>query len=230
MKKEIPILFKTPMVQSILDSRKTNTRRTHGLELINENPDYYEWLKEYSQLDIPRQAKKFDDRHYYAFTGRRNNSTLVVTHCPYGKPGDVLWVRESWRGIQQDNGSDRYEYRADEKINLYEKWKPAIHMPKAAARIWLEVKNVRPERLHDISDKDAIAEGIELVEYNCFKNYDEKNPYQYLEDPIGSFRSLWQSINGPESWEANPWVWVVKFKVLSPTGKPLFKNLKHIDA
>lgn len=227
MKKEIPILFKTQMVQAILDSRKTITRRTNGLELINENPDYYEWLNEYSQLDIPRPAKKFDDRHYYAFTGRRNNSTLVVTHCPYGKPGDLLWVREQLKQVWEEGvyyaaDSSVWDHPDDYCYRSGNCTVPPIHMPKAAARIWLEVKNVRPERLQDISDKDAIAEGIEVIPGltgDFYRNYKRINSIAYTQAKL-SFRSLWQSINGPESWEANPWVWVIEFKVLSTTGKP----------
>ena len=94
--KFIQILFSTPMVEAILDGRKTKTRRTKGLDFVNEFPDYYKWLDQYEQMDIPRPARKYDDRFYYAFTGKNDNSVLTVLHCPYGKVGDILWVRETW--------------------------------------------------------------------------------------------------------------------------------------
>ena len=98
-------------------------------------------------------------------------------------------------------------------------------MPKWAARIWLEITGVRVERLQDISEKDAIAEGIERTEdffgCPCWRDYSEPEGLDASvcpDDPIGSFQTLWESIGG--DWDANPWVWVVDFKVLSTTGRP----------
>lgn len=202
-----PILFSTPMVQAILAGRKTETRRVvkgWGLAWLNEGftPE---------------------------FVAAEGNIENV---CPYGHPGTVLWVRETW---QQRNdkalklGFDKYYYKADFKGCTEAGWKPSIHMPKAAARIWLQVTEIKVERLQDITDVDAINEGVETWESPVHKNLPtyqnylnpclDKSECVFL-SPKLSFQTLWQSINGPDSWESNPWVWVVKFKVLSTTGKP----------
>jgi hypothetical protein len=151
--------------------------------------------------------------------------------CPYGQPGDVLWVRESWT----ENGLGYYRYSADytepskalfdgksvpEKLR--NKWKPSIHMPKSACRIWLRVKSVKAERLQDSSVQEAIAEGVRFVTH-----WKTQKPF-YLDysyytanalsdcggfhNPKDSFHSLWATINGQESWPSNPWVWVVEFE------------------
>lgn len=228
--KEIPILFSTPMVQALLAGRKTQTRR-----IVKPAPQgrmYKEHEKEtWSDTDWGHTYK-----------------------CTYGKPGDIIYVRETWFpaaingnkvliGYNVEDPQQTIEITTD-KVDSY--WKqldkgrhiPSIHMPKEAARIWLEVTEVRVERLQDISEEDAKAEGIER---NC--TYDgnhsicstctnqcrsEGEWLHYMRDlddfpaysAKESFQSLWQSINGPDSWNANPWVWVVSFKVLSTTGKP----------
>lgn len=145
-----------------------------------------------------------------------------AVRCPYGQPGDRLWVRETWMdllctGIEhynQNKERTRYAYRADTPPGSYGdearkgyglKWCPSIHMPRSASRILLEVVSVRVERLQDISEVDARSEGAE--------------PRQVEEDDTvlegewrEGYRMLWESINGPGSWDANPWVWVVEFK------------------
>jgi len=157
--------------------------------------------------------------------------------CPYGKPGDLLWVRESCLFLQSQPKSG-WIYRADGHDDIDEalkreryRWRPSIHMPKVAARIWLEVTDVKVERLQQISKEEAIAEGI-LHDEIGFKDYDmamakgyghPDYDYQHVQDAKLSFKSLWQSINGWESWNINPWVWCVSFKVLSTTGKPQLK-------
>jgi hypothetical protein len=126
-------------------------------------------------------------------------------------------------------------------------WKPSIHMPKAAARIWLQVTDIRVERLQDITEEDAIKEGVRSNECSdvskCPSLFCKSNgcagageyhryPVDYDDEPcysaVESFESLWQSINGPESWEANPFIWRVAFNVLSTTGKPDLKSLNAI--
>lgn len=137
--------------------------------------------------------------------------------CPYGQPCDVLWVRETFAPPLPSQHDDHFMYAADFLKKVKGIWKPSIFMPKKACRIWLEVVSVRAERIQDISDSDAIAEGIE-GQNNLFKNYNKKYP---VEDFIGggtaalrSFQTLWQTIHeGQDSdWNNNPWVWVVEFK------------------
>lgn len=147
---------------------------------------------------------------------------LPIFKCPYGQPGDLLWVRESYRTIDQDFGLPRYEYKVSEKIDITSRWKPSIHMPKAAARIWLQVESVKAERLNLITEADAIKEGVEVIhksEVSVYRKYNLKEKLGTT-NPVLSYETLWESINGPKSWEENPWVWVVEFSVLSTTGKP----------
>lgn len=209
MTKERPVLYSTHMVHSILEDRKTMTRRTKDLEVINEDPDRWEYIR-------------FFDGHA-KFCEKHNHINEQKIKCPYGKPGDLLWVREKF-GYYQDNKTIfKYRTEVDEKERGFYKWKPSIHMPKTAARIWLEITNVRVERLRDISSNDAKSEGIEYVidKITGYCGYDYKNGgYNLMTTPYHGFRSLWEQINGEESWKANPWVWVIEFKVISKTGKP----------
>lgn len=209
---ERPILFNGPMVRATLAGRKTQTRRVAPVLLPGEKN--YIWAAENQNEWIAKRA----------------------TQCPYGKPGDRLWVREKWanrgtrvaydadgvcgcwvnatdedrdfvyhgRVLQASgyrecfpaNGADTYslavytDLRSGEYPNFKYGWRPSIHMPRWASRITLEVTGVRVERLQDISESDARAEGVESSE---------------------QFRTLWRRINGAESWKANPFVWVVEF-------------------
>jgi len=167
--KERPILFSGPMVRAILEGRKTQTRR-----IVKPQP--------------------LRDRGVMAF----NDGEHPQMRCPYGKPGDRLWVRETWC---PDVEPYTFRYKADGDEPL-ERWRPSIHIPRWASRITLEVVSVRVERLQNISEDDALAEGITLVERGT--------------SPVDQFNKLWESINGPGSWEANPWVWVVEFKRIEP--------------
>lgn len=199
--KERPILFSAPMVRALLAGTKTQTRRVYK----TKNGGVWPYPN-----DIPgmRQAARA---------------------CAYGQPGDRLWVRETFvQGWDHDPVTDRIKrydsdgkqipiktwYRADgadigwcdaDGWEANTPWKPSIHMPRAASRITLEITSVRVERLQDISVADCIAEGIA-----------RGGP----ENPDGiekrEYRELWESINGPSSWIANPWVWVIEFKRVQP--------------
>lgn len=143
---------------------------------------------------------------------------------PYGHPDDVLWVRETWgRGTTYD-GFTSTLYRADADLPEI-RWKPSIHMPKAAARIWLQVESVGVERLQGISEADAIAEGVEKIDPSKFarfgpdpkddhvwQNYSADSHKCYRPTARESYQTLWSSINGLDSWGQNPYVWVIKFK------------------
>jgi len=137
--------------------------------------------------------------------------------CPYGHPGDRLWVREAHHVLRAGNvdGSGReIVYRADDPDFPYG-WTPSIHMPRWASRIDLEVTGVRAERLQEISDEDARAEGI--VNKHGGWNASET---VYGVNYTGPFSHLWESINGPGSWDANPWVWVIEFQPITGTRSP----------
>ena len=202
--KERPILFSGPMVRAILEGRKTQTRRVVkcAFQSIEERDDGVLWLW--------REDCENATDHWYP--------------CPYGQPGDRLWVRETWRGIVQVNGPHesfrlgvaqyipdqehccRVEYSATQE-DCTGPWRPSIHMPRWASRILLEIVSVRVERLQDISEDDAKAEGapFELGELERLI-LGAKAKYR------SGFIRLWQSINGRESWDANPWVWVIEFR------------------
>ncbi|MNE10030.1 hypothetical protein D3C80_1027260 [compost metagenome] len=216
---ERPILYSTEMVLGILDERKTKTRRTKGLEYINNAPD--RWVIKPS-LELGKTNYTFEDIF---------GLEKFVPKCPYGKVGDILWVRETWNNWGAKEVP--FVYRATDLRSCGHNWKPSIHMPKKAARIWLQITDLRVEHLHDISEHDAITEGIEIkkdCDGDIYKDYEAKTEVSdfgdtYYTNPVLSFKSLWVKINGKESWISNPWVWVIKFKVLSTTGKP--ESLEH---
>ena len=190
--KERPILFSGPMVKAILDGSKTQTRRV---------------------------VKRLDVRSGMP----QPEMDSLLSLCPYGKPGDRLWVRETF-GIDDEDGSVLYfadpdTAQAAEHARVcedrYPRRRASIHMPRWASRILLEITDVRVERLCDISEDDARAEGIEYSER--FKGYCVGMAEHYnSHDPRLSYASLWESINGPDSWAANPWVWVVEFRRIEP--------------
>ena len=149
--------------------------------------------------------------------------------CPYGQPGDRLWVRETHAfvprtafamsdGVQQtlrpDDDHVAAIYRAAwERSRGGIVWRPSIHMPRWASRITLEITCVRVERLQDVSDDDAIAEGVGQVVREKLPKIQQWGEYDIIEvDAVAEYRALWESINGPGSWRANPWVWVIEFK------------------
>ncbi|MBG5132971.1 hypothetical protein I5G13_09225 [Pseudomonas aeruginosa] len=222
--KERPILFSGPMVRAILEGRKTVTRR------------------------IAKPVKHPDLGNIYA------PGALVLEHepqhvvdraCPYGQPGDRLWVRETWTDVNMC-GAPALAYRADEDIrDLMEepgflddrgafnyddprvkpypfacwyaeldqaRWRPSIHMPRWASRILLEITSVRVECLQDISEEQAIAEGPPGLAFPA-----PPGSHWVTEDGRRrAFMRLWDDVNGAGAWDANPWVWVVEFKRVTP--------------
>lgn len=212
-KKETPILFSTPMVQAILEGRKTMTRR-----IVNPQPEKMNGLNTFTPIDeflsdLKVQAKSGLKEIHTKGAGNGYSFPL----CPYGKVGDVLWVRETFlkNGDFMTRGNVAYWYKASIELIPFKtfgwKWKPSIHMPKSAARVWLEITNIRVERLQDISEEDAIAEGINGAEGRMgYVDYLKNGQATF--HPITSFQTLWQSINGEQSWNDNPWVWVLEFK------------------
>jgi hypothetical protein len=198
--KERPILFSGPMVRAILEGRKTQTRRIIKPQPVEKDG----WFSREGYTAGSEKAL----REGMPFFGG----------CPYGSSGERIWVREAFQ--HNLNSRERYRYRADSHAGLEKRvgdgrWTPSIHMPRVASRINLEITGVRIERLNDISEADAVAEGIEPVR-NIWKLYGQQMPgfADATGQPRKSYASLWESINGPGSWAANPWVWVVEFKVL----------------
>lgn len=188
MKNRKPILFNTEMVQAILEGRKTQTRR-----VVKSRHESGEYLivrqKEDGQL---LEIQSLD------FNGKNCNKNVT---CPFGKVGDVLWVRETFKISKK---GERYQYLATDEnhSDKQQKWKPSIHMPFEACRLFLQITNIRIERLQDIGDADAANEG-------CIYGRGAS-----VDPAVGNniFINLWQSVYGAESWNANPWVWVIEFK------------------
>lgn len=219
--KERPILFSAPMVLAILAGKKTQTRR-----IVKPSPGRQsEWLTESLLNSVPHgvMAKGGWQMHHpragTVFQGVKveEDSPLGWIRSPYGEKGDQLWVREAFTlhngepVFRADNSDKRGNMVGDvAHATSPIKWKPSIHMPRAASRIQLEITDIRVERLKDISEADAKAEGVnELDSVAPIGN--AVNPPVVIDHRIG-FERLWKQINGADSWDKNPWVWVVEFR------------------
>ena len=222
-----PILFSTPMIQSILNGRKSQTRRITGLDEINSNiPGFFKYLGNSNELDlgIPVDVKH-PDRTWFYWEPNCNNAETYLFQCPYGKIGDMLWVRESFRKFNITKTTCNFDYKADAKSPV-KGWKPSIHMPFEACRIFLKIKDIRVERLQDISNEDALKEGIEVIDPNeAYKDY-MGYPGSYA-NPRGSFFSLIEKIHGEEWFKKNPWVWVVEFEIRYTQNHPELINTDY---
>lgn len=193
-----PMLYSTEMVEAILAGRKTQTRR-----LVNERDTGF--------LE-------------YAFKNKKNIGDWILRNAKFNI-GDIIWVRETFWFNEREQ---KLHYKADyeSSMMLFSGWKPSIHMPKQAARIFLKVLSVKIERLQDISEKNALSEGVEKFNHGYggspqgvwFKDYLYGSGFDQ-ETAKKSFMSLWKSINGKDSWNANPFVWVYEFeKIEKPEG------------
>lgn len=187
--KECPIIFNDDEVRAILDGRKTQARR-----IVNPQPT--------GQEDSP----------YHIGSG--NNQRARV--CPFGKPGDRLWVREAWNA----DWCDRTIYRADggsAKTAGYSaepKWSPSVHMPREASRITLEVLQTRITRLRDMTVEEALSEGTHHQGFILGLG-GTSNDFKLQEaNVMASFVEKWEQRHGKDSWKENPWVWVASFKLV----------------
>lgn len=191
--KERGILFSAPMVRALLDGSKTQTRRALKVQPIGM-----------AHAGRASLTKSMSRPAFYATWDESAADGSTCCICPYGVPGDRLWVRETWARTTVFPGTEMVVYReGDNRTDYGGPWKPGIHLFRRDSRITLEVTEVRVERLQDVSRGDAMGEGYP------FPNMAQGD------DPRQWYRDLWQSINGAESWEANLWVWVVAFKRLA---------------
>ena len=194
-----PILFNSPMVRAILEGRKTQTRR-----LIKNAPVLYE-VGDPDRITFGTWLGRYTAR--FTWNGKAIGFDLP---SPY-QPGDILYVRETWARGMTFETADKFFYRADgESDNVY-KWRPSIHMPKEAARIFLRVTDVRVERLQAISADHCACEGIPL-----HRGLWRERESHYKK----AFANLWDSTVNPSDidrygWNADPWVWVYKFEQIS---------------
>ncbi|WP_234245231.1 hypothetical protein [Klebsiella pneumoniae] len=214
--KERGMIFNGEMVRALLSGRKTQTRR-----IIKDCTVGRDQISKFIQIE-----KKFIGCY------PEDVPELIRECCPYGIPGDRIWVREAFRVHSRATDVATLVYKASERNSWTEqthrvpvavcnkpatpeKWTPSLHMPRWASRILLEITDVRVERLNAISEEDAEAEGIDMEAL-----YDSQDCYDCIADHnmtgrptvTGAFKYLWESIYGKESWKANPWVWVIKFK------------------
>ncbi|TDY65763.1 hypothetical protein [Roseinatronobacter bogoriensis] len=189
-----PIIFSAPMVRALLDGRKTQTRRKLPVPPPFDSQD---------DIDAPVAAGFIEPKY---------------------RRGDRLYVREAWAALDacthNDPGAqalaDRGFYRADHTVDCGDvsRWRPSIHMPRWASRLTLTVTDVRVQRLQDISEADAVAEGIEGDPVNAWRCYQpEPKGQTHWACPRESFRTLWNSLHGPDAWDANPWVCALSFTV-----------------
>jgi len=202
---EKPILFNTEMVRAILDGRKTQTRRLIRPQPAGQLSYIFGGSHPGKWTYMSRSEAEAWDVDDSVINDQEGKFWTPPCHAD-----DMLYVRETWNGLRTGpKGAEKttYWYRADEdddKLNPDDIWRPSIHMPKAAARIWLKVKRVRVERLKDITEEDAVAEG-------CLAQSIFPTARDY-------FAGLWNTTQGvvgkrvPENWASNPWVWVIDFE------------------
>lgn len=206
-----PILFSAPMVRALLSGHKTQTRRV--LKPPRGAAGRYTLC--HPQPDTEVASVWWHDGDPDGGAARQL--------CPYGQPGDRLWVRETWSAphVWEALGSPPKEISPDEPIWYWADgnptdgdWmrpKPSIHMPRWASRLTLKITEVRVERLQDISSADAKAEGAEPIHLQ--PGGTEGDPSEGRISYVEGYRKLWESINGKGSWDANPWVWALTFEV-----------------
>lgn len=193
--KERPMVFSAPMIRALLDGSKTQARYVVKPMRGRQSA----WLSRELIDKSPRLTLTQGDGRVGAQMEHPRGGPLGWVACPHGAPGDRLWVRETWvhssDGVLYRERGDRWPYA----------WRPSVHMPRWASRISREITDVRVERLQDISEADARAEGIALDD--CIT-------------PRAEFAELWNSINGKRApWASNPWVWVIEFKRVEHRGE-----------
>ena len=221
--KERPILFSGAMVRAILSGAKTQTRRIapiQSLDISEHDGGLVTWNVRFTK---PIGKSRTIGSYSGGFvTPDKAQRIIAAEFCPYGQPGDRLYVRETWQPIFEEDagfcgvryasgGCPEEDKRAGSYLDGTNRWRPSIHMPRWASRLTLEITGVRVERLQAISEADAIAEGVTAVSSGGVTLFTTTgvNCFQTAKD---AYAALWESINGPGSWDANPWVWVVEFR------------------
>lgn len=209
--KERPIIFSGPMVRAILEGRKTQTRRIVNKKLpsgwnLADGPRLYHPVVVNEDGEEEAGPEVFGA----GFDGDDGEEYWIP--CRYGGPGDRLWVRETWRQDYQGGavlgGRPIYKATCNEaeaQKAIVNPWRPSIHMPRWASRILLEITEVRVQRVQEISEKDAMAEGVQPEHMRPARG-------PWLSGPAEAFASLWDSIHGPGAWERNDWVWAITFR------------------
>jgi len=236
--RKIPVLFSTPMVIALNENRKTQTRRTKGLEFL---------LDIRFEYGLDKTPFERAGEWYYQLQIAVDDCREYKLKCPYGQIDDILWVKEmyyaygmwlrngktksgvqKWKFLDTTQTGFNYRYCNNPPENILPNTKretygwfkrSSLFMPYKAYRIKLEITDIRIERLQDISVEDAIAEGIEYVDDQRVEGYDNlcRIYLDYVDiesinlNPKESYQSLWVKLNGKESWNKNPWVWAIEF-------------------
>ena len=234
-----PILMSGPMVRALIDGRKTQTRRAARSEF----QEWFDFLGDNSEEVGIRWGQfsygdgRLSKPQWLAYSRDYPDEGVIHLDNPYGQPGDLLWVRETW-ALVGDPSMREVHYRADYEQDsagweqpgrLFQgRWTPSIHMPRWASRLTLRITDVRVERLQEISEDDAKSEGIDYLGdaygYSLYGKYAGMGPTDYIR-PVESFGSLWESINGPGSWDENPWVWCLSFSVIQQNVNDVLREL-----
>lgn len=220
--REYPILFSGAMVRAILEGRKTQTRRRWKM------PRGLDWY-----ISGCMRGAETGDIHDPASSWWGHVEEMA---CPYGRPGDRLWVRETWSpDFANHYPHDRVWYAADDDrrydievrngvrgiyspesgVHVPFRWRPSIHMPRWACRLALEITDTRVERLQEITEADAIAEGIRPYRDGWERFHPDPADTEHTgatKDPRLAYKGLWEQLHGAGAWSANPWVWVVEFR------------------
>ncbi len=206
------MIFNGEMVRAILDGRKTQTRR---IMKVQPSDGFHPTHNGYDlDLNAHWYTPGVVDKNGYLQPAKKDVFGVADENegytCPFGSVGDRIWVRETWNkyGGLLTYRAD-YDWIEDMKKEMachesYPKWHPSIHMPRLASRLTLEITGVRVERLRDLSEDDAKSEGITPPSGGVLPGWEYRI----------NFRDLWMSIYGADNWEANPWVWVIEFKVV----------------
>jgi hypothetical protein len=218
--KERPIIFSGPMVRAILNGRKTQTRR-----VIKPQP-------EHKQIHDWKGRRLYDGEHrLWWWTSQSwdldfEMKKTLPYFCPYGRPGDKLWIREGFAYCPEAYKAGGVIYRADSEDDhvLSFEWRPSIHMPRRASWILLEITDGRIERVQEIAEEDAHAEGSYLGDCPCRANIPKRDWFDKMYTQTGchihglEFKALWDSINKKRGygWDVNPWVWVLMFRRIRP--------------
>ncbi|WP_368760169.1 hypothetical protein [Klebsiella michiganensis] len=218
--KEHGMIFNGEMVRAILDGRKTQTRR-----IMKPQPEPCPRGGHWWPSNVFKTMLHVEEEMQ---NGKGGWGGLVGDACPFGDVGDHIWVRETFRVHSRATDVATLVYKASvrnswtdqthrvpvavcNKPATPEKWTPSLHMPRWASRILLEITDVRMERLNAISEHDAQAEGVAKLRGGFWQHY-QPGWTQHQLSARGSFITLWKSIYGEESWNSNPWVWVIEFK------------------
>lgn len=224
-----PLIMSAPMMRAYLSGRKTVTRRLRGLEKINANPDDWSYVGCKTSLGYPAS-----EGHLWAGFQNSDSGSPIYVKCPFGKPGDRLWFRETWKFCPMAPPAGIVHYRADHsaraviiekgtpgRIHARDRWRPSIHMPRWASRAVVEILSIRVERIQDITEEEARKEGVDWASPQFI---DPRYELDDREDPrevgyplagasfaIPNFIRFWNHLHGPGAWERNEYVWRIEW-------------------